>query len=183
VGLRLAIDAGEALLVCSKLGLLLRIAPALLGGELQLRGFVSKCLHHLGGSRDVVGAEAPTHAPPVRARRTVAAVIDPFSWMPPVGEIWADCEDNYATAVDECELADRYPGFWGHAVINFAYAVASAAALFSLARGVIELREARAERFSGDAAMELYLTARQRFALACSLSAAIAAVPILAALL
>ena len=45
--------------------------------------------------------------------------------------------------------------------------VASAAALFSLARGVIELREARAERFSGDAAMELYLTARQRFALAC----------------
>jgi hypothetical protein len=31
--------------------------------------------------------------------------------------------------------------------------------------------------------MELYLTARQRFGLACSLSAAIAAVPILAALL
>jgi hypothetical protein len=52
---------------------------------------------------------------------SVAALIDPFSWMPPVGEIWAECEDDYATSADECDLAERYPGFWGHVAVNFAY--------------------------------------------------------------
>ena len=119
----------------------------------------------------------------VAAVISVAALIDPFSWMPPLGEIWAECEDDYATAVDECELADRYPGFWSHAVINFTYAVTSVAALLWLASGALELREARAERFSADGAVERYVAARQHFSLACSLCAAIAAVPILAALL
>ncbi len=117
----------------------------------------------------------------VAAVISIAALIDPFAWMPPVGEIWADCEDNYATAVDECELADRYPGFWGHAVVNFAYAVASAAALLWLARGALELREARTHRFSGGAAVERYEAARETFALAACLCAALSALPIFSA--
>jgi hypothetical protein len=114
---------------------------------------------------------------------SVAALIDPFSWMPPVGEIWAECEDDYATSADECDLAERYPGFWGHVAVNFAYAVASAVALGWLARGALELRAARAERFSAGGAIERYRAARESFGLTCCGCGAMAVLPTIVAVL
>lgn len=114
---------------------------------------------------------------------SIAALIDPFSWMPPVGDIWADCQDDYATAGDECELASRYQGFWVHALVNFAYVVGSAIALVWLARAVLEIRDARVQRFSGDEAVARCVTARGMFALACCVSAALGGLPILVAVL
>jgi hypothetical protein len=119
----------------------------------------------------------------VAAVISVAALIDPFSWMPPLGEIWAECEDDYATAVDECDLAERYPGFWGHVAVNFAYAVASAAALGWLGRGALELRAERVERFCGGGAVERYRTARESFGLTCCMCGAMAVLPTVVAVL
>ncbi len=53
---------------------------------------------------------------------SLAALIDPFDWMPPVAEIWEDCSDDWNTSVNECILHTRFPGFWGHAIANFTYA-------------------------------------------------------------
>ena len=118
----------------------------------------------------------------VAAVISIAALIDPFSWMPPVSEIWADCQDNFATSKDECELATRYPGFWGHAVINFAYVVASAGLLLWLGRTALALREARRCRFSGGEAVKRYERARETLALSACSSATLAALPFLVAL-
>ena len=119
----------------------------------------------------------------VAAVISTAALIDPFSWMPPVGEIWADCEDDYRTSVDECELAERYPGFWGHAIINFVWAVASVASLVWAAGAALRLREARPQRFSGDDEVERYERTRENLALAASACAALAALPLMVALI
>lgn len=51
---------------------------------------------------------------------SIAALIDPFSWLPPVAEIWEECQDDWDTTADECELATRFPGFWAHVIANLA---------------------------------------------------------------
>ncbi len=114
---------------------------------------------------------------------SIAALIDPFSWMPPLGEIWAECDDDYATSVDECDLEERYPGFWGHAVVNFAWAAASVGSLTWAASAALRLREARAERFSRPDAVESYERARENLALASCACAGLAALPILVGLI
>ena len=45
----------------------------------------------------------------ISASVSVAALVDPFSWMPPIGVIFGDCSDNLGTAADECDLGTRYP--------------------------------------------------------------------------
>jgi hypothetical protein len=72
---------------------------------------------------------------------SLAAIVDPFSLMPPVGEVWADCEGD-------CDLADRFPGFWLHVVVNLAYTVAALTLTVVFAGAVWRLREARAGRFN-----------------------------------
>ena len=119
----------------------------------------------------------------VAAVISLAAVIDPFSWMPPVSDIWADCDDDYATERDECELATRYPGFWVHALVNFTYAVVSALALVWVGRAALELREARRARFSGAEAGARYEGAVGAFSLAAFTCAALAALPLVVAVL
>src|SRR5215210_4693711 len=74
----------------------------------------------------------------VAAVISVAALVDPFSWLPPIGEIFGDCDDDYDTSADECELATRFPGFWGHVIANFAYSVAAAGLLVWLASAVLD---------------------------------------------
>ena len=61
----------------------------------------------------------PVRRPDRRSRSIVmavislAALVDPFDWMPRVHRIWADCSGD-------CALAHRFPGFWWHAAANLA---------------------------------------------------------------
>ena len=71
---------------------------------------------------------------------SLAALIDPFNWMPRVGEIWANCEGD-------CALAHRFPGFWWHAVANLIYAAVAIVAVCAFGLSVLELREKRVERY------------------------------------
>ena len=62
----------------------------------------------------------------VAAAMSIAALVDPFSWMPPIGDVFADCPP--AVEVNgSCELEDRYPGFWLHVLVNLAYSAAAVA--------------------------------------------------------
>ncbi len=83
---------------------------------------------------------------------SVAALVDPFSWMPPVGEVWADCDDALATDRDECALENRFPGFWIHAIVNLVYAAGALGLLLAFLGRVADLREKRVARFSSAAA-------------------------------
>ena len=87
---------------------------------------------------------------------SVAALVDPFSWMPPVGEIWADCDDDYATDRDECALANRFPGFWVHAIVNLVYAAVALVFVLTFLASVAGLREKRLARFSSASAAADY---------------------------
>ena len=51
----------------------------------------------------------------VAAAISLAALVDPFDWMPSVLA-------TGLTVTAHCELADRFPGFWWHVVANLAYA-------------------------------------------------------------
>jgi hypothetical protein len=61
----------------------------------------------------------------VGAAISAAALVDPFSWMPSIGEVWADCSDDYGTDADECDLATLFPGFWMHVAVNLVWAAAA----------------------------------------------------------
>lgn len=113
---------------------------------------------------------------------SVAALVDPFSWMPPVGEIWADCDDHFATDRDECALENRFPGFWIHAIVNLVYAAVALALVLAFLGGVADLREKRVARFSSAAAAGEYRSAVDK-ALACAVAlAAVALLPIVVAI-
>ena len=118
----------------------------------------------------------------VAALISLAALVDPFSWMPTVNEIWKDCQDDGATGRDDCALANRFHGFWLHVVINLGYVVAAVVVLVVLATAVTDLREARAARFGGDAAVTRYTEARGAVARASAFGLALALLPILVAL-
>lgn len=113
---------------------------------------------------------------------SITALIDPFSWMPPVAEIWEDCSDDWKTDVNECDLHQRFPGFWLHAIVNFAYILAATGALVALGGAVSELRERRPTRFESEVAAERYGEARDRVAGTALLGGLLAALPIIVAL-
>jgi len=117
----------------------------------------------------------------VAAVTSIAALIDPFSWIPPIGKIFA-CTDNPNTAVNECDLGRRYPGLWWHVVINFVYALAALGLLLTFRRTVREYRQARIARFDSDSAVERYQQARQALIGVAGLLAGLAAIPIAVAI-
>ena len=117
----------------------------------------------------------------VAAVISVAALVDPFSSLPPVGEIWEDCQEDYDTPGDDCELSTRFPGFWGNVIASFAYAVVGVGLLIWLAAAVTALRGARAHRFSSREAAEHYRHARATLTLVGGLLAALAVLPIVVA--
>ena len=118
----------------------------------------------------------------VAAAMSIAALIDPFSWMPPIGDVFADCPP--AVEVNgSCELEDRYPGFWLHVLVNLAYSAAAVALLIALVPAVGELRDARVARFDGDAAVERYRAARERLRQIAVPTAALALLPLVVAVL
>jgi hypothetical protein len=110
----------------------------------------------------------------VAALISLAALVDPFNWMPPVGEIWADCEGD-------CALAHRFPGFWWHAAANLVYAAAAAtmACLFLVA--VVEVREKRVDRYDSAKAASAYSAACGECVGAGAILAALALLPLVVA--
>ena len=113
---------------------------------------------------------------------SLAALIDPFDWMPPVAEIWEECSDDWKTSVNECNLHTRFPGFWGHAIANFTYALVAAGLLVGLTSAVLELRQSRPERFDDQTSAERYGDARAGVLTLAALAAMVAGLPIIVAL-
>ena len=112
---------------------------------------------------------------------SLAALVDPFSWMPSIGEVWADCDDDYGTSEDECSLSTRYDGFWVHAAVNVAYALITGLILYAFAVAVADFRKARWERFSGAEAAGRYAEARSEFLGGAAVLAILAAIPLIVA--
>ncbi len=117
----------------------------------------------------------------VAALLSVAALVDPFSWMPAVGELWEDCPAEYEDP-DRCDWSVRFPGLWGHALVNLLYVTVAVANLAWVASAVRDLREARAQRFSAGAQPGRYDSARYDLNVASGYAALVAAIPIIAAL-
>lgn len=113
---------------------------------------------------------------------SLTALIDPFDWMPPVGEIWEDCDNDWKTSVNECDLHRRFPGFWEHAIANFAYTIAATGLLLALAAAVSELRQACEERFASQPAADRYGEARLALTSLTLLGGLLGALPIIVAL-
>lgn len=118
----------------------------------------------------------------IAAAISITALIDPFAWMPPVAEVWEDCSDDWKTEVNECDLHQRFPGFWVHAIVNFAYIVAASLALIALAGAVSELRESHPARFESQTTAERYREARDNVGGLALLGGLLAALPIIVAL-
>jgi len=110
---------------------------------------------------------------------SIAALIDPFDRMPSLDEVWADCQGTDA----KCDLAHRFPGFWGYVAVNLAYAVIGAVLLVWLVLAVRELRRARPARFGGAADLDRYVRARGVLILVALGVAIVAVLPIVAAAL
>ena len=112
---------------------------------------------------------------------SLAALLDPFSWMPSIGELWEDCEDSFETSGDECSWEARFPGIWVHAIANLLYVAAATGVLLWFHHGVTEFRKARARRFADTPALQTYIEQRQTVALSATCAAVVAFVPIVAA--
>ncbi len=115
----------------------------------------------------------------IAAAMSLAALVDPFDWYPSFEALWADCDDDYGTSLDECAYDVRFPGFWWHLVANLGYAIASVVALLIFAGAVGELRECRSARLEGARAYGVYTHAVGVLALATAAVVALAVLPIL----
>jgi hypothetical protein len=111
----------------------------------------------------------------VGAAISLAAVVDPFGWMPPVDVIWGDCDGD-------CALAHRFPGFWWHVVVNLAYTAFALFVLYGFGSTVAALREARPARYDNAAAMEAFREAHSACRGMGKTLAALAALPLLVAI-
>ena len=112
---------------------------------------------------------------------SIAALVDPFSWMPPVDEVWAECDDDLGTDRDDCALENRFPGFWLHAVVNLVYAAATLVSSLVFSGSVVDLRQKRVGRFSSAVAAAEHRGAQQVFLGSGLVLGALAVVPIVAA--
>jgi hypothetical protein len=114
---------------------------------------------------------------------SIAALIDPFDWMPTVGQVWEDCPEELESR-DECDLAERFPGFWEHAVVNLLWTFAAGIALVMLFGQIGPFRQARRELFEGGQdAVGRYEAARGSLVGAAAAVMFLGALPIVVALL
>jgi hypothetical protein len=111
----------------------------------------------------------------------VAALLDPFDWVPPLGVVFGSCGDAPAKARRGCDWGSQYPGFWGHVIANLVYDVLAVAALVAFTVTAREHVGARRARYDGPAALDRYAGARANFVLASIALGAMAALPIIAA--
>jgi hypothetical protein len=105
---------------------------------------------------------------------SLAALFDPFSWMPTVDRVWEDCRGD-------CALAHRFPGFWWHATANLIYGAITLVASVMFGLSVADLRETRVKRYNSTAADGAFQAARRTFMAAGSTLAALALLPIVVA--
>lgn len=112
----------------------------------------------------------------VMAVISFAALVDPFDWMPRVGAIWADCQGD-------CALAHRFPGFWWHAAANLAYVGAAVALACAFAVAVGDVRAKRLARYDSATDLEAFGQAVDHCTGTGVLLGALAAIPILVAIL
>ena len=126
-----------------------------------------------GGGCGTLIAFALVVAAIVYAAVSVAALVDPFDWMPSVHAIWADCDGD-------CALAHRFPGFWWHVVANLVYAAVAVAVTFRFLASVVDVRRTRVGRYADAAAMHAYRTAHCHWVASGKLLGALASVSIIA---
>jgi hypothetical protein len=112
----------------------------------------------------------------VGAAISLAAVVDPFGWMPPLDVIWGDCDGD-------CALAHRFPGFWWHVVANLVFTAVALVLTFAFGAAVTELRKARVARYDSAAAMEKFCQAHAACVGGGKLLAGLAALPLVIAIL
>jgi hypothetical protein len=117
----------------------------------------------------------------IAALISLAALVDPFSWMPSVDEVWSDCDDDYGTDRDECALENRFPGFWVHAIVNLVYTAVAGVAVAAFAGSVGEFRAKRTARFADAKAAAEHREARDALAAASAALGVLAALPIVVA--
>ena len=111
----------------------------------------------------------------VAAAISFAALVDPFDWMPRVGEIWADCQGD-------CALAHRFPGFWWHAVANLVYVAVALVAACAFIATVLDLREKRVARYDTAQAAAAFSEAHDACLGAGAILGTVALLPIVAAI-
>ena len=111
----------------------------------------------------------------VMAVVSLAAIVDPFSWLPTPDAIWGDCHAR------NCTLEHRFPGFWWHVAANLAWAGAATATLVASYVTAGELRTTRTARFAGPAEFTAYRAAQRSFATAIAPGFALAALPVIVA--
>jgi hypothetical protein len=107
---------------------------------------------------------------------SLAALIDPFDWMPTVHRIWEDCSGD-------CALAHRFPGFWWHAIANLLYAAVAVAVAGVFLVAVADVRGKRVARFDSAADTATFGAAHDRCVGTGAALAGLALLPILVAIL
>ena len=107
---------------------------------------------------------------------SLAALIDPFDWMPSVHRIWADCSGD-------CALAHRFPGFWWHAAANLVYAALAVTVAGVFLAAVHDVRSTRVARFDSARAAAAFSGASEQCVGAGVALGALAVLPILVAVL
>jgi hypothetical protein len=107
---------------------------------------------------------------------SLAALIDPFDWMPTVHRIWEDCSGD-------CALAHRFPGFWWHAVANLLYAAVAVAIAGGFLVAVRDVRGKRVARFDSAADAAAFSAAHDQCVGAGAALGGLALLPILVAIL
>ena len=90
--------------------------------------------------------------------------------------------NKYSTPANECALANRFPGFWAHAVMNLAWTVVTAGLLLALLNSVAEYRQALAERFRSVEVVARCVELRGELVTLAAATAVAAALPIAVAI-
>ncbi len=107
---------------------------------------------------------------------SLAALIDPFDWMPTVHRIWDDCSGD-------CALAHRFPGFWWHAVANLLYATLAVAVAVVFLAAACDVRGKRVARFDSATDAAKFSAAHDQCVGAGTALGGLALLPILVAVL
>lgn len=117
----------------------------------------------------------------VAAAMSIAALVDPFSKLPTVADVWADCPPAEHGPDGTCDLEDRHPGFWGKVAGSLTYTLVTVLALGWLASTTRDLRDARRRLFSDPDGPAAYRTAREGFVGAALVVAVLGLIPVIVA--
>lgn len=94
----------------------------------------------------------------VVAAGVVAALTDPFSALPTLGQLFGDCAPG--TPEEACGLTDRFPGLWWKAAGSTTYVLITAAFAVAYLSEMAALRRARGARHDGAEGAEAYTAPR-----------------------